>query len=400
MSMEQICQDLAGLSGRRTRRAGPDPMRAARLTAREEREIAPFRMPSGAVIRDDFQSLLEFRVWARRYWEEKITTEQKEFFYLTDAQVRSQALYGTQFGKGTNPDEILEGIRRFSDPDLIGRLLARFETALPQDVRNAVPRRRLAYNDRGLGVFSFDRAAQGLYRLPEYFNPKTQKKVDWQSVIVEQRTSKGTMQPDRYLEAYTLDELIKRWETRSDGSPLVRTTAKRVFGFFPKTKRMKAATEIFVSCGNFSDIPPEQFLYSGMVALVIARLLVRGGVPVKINTVIGWRGSSTAEDYCCAVVPLKHYDEPLDDNLLALATSDVRFWRCEGFRACMCLRRSAGMSLSGAGVVGYDLRRIFNAAPYARGTANRFFFGRVRSEQEALKAIENAIERILETLKN
>lgn len=374
-------------------------MKAQRLSAREEREIAPFRRPSGAVIRDDFANLIEFRKWAKDYWRDHITQTQKEYFYLTDEQVRSQATWGNQYGKGASADEILEGIRRFRDPDLIGSLLARFETALPQEIRNAVPKRRLDYNDRGLGVFSFDRAAQGLYRLPEFVNPATGEKVD-DRLVEREAASPNSTSKERYWQAATQprQELVKRWELRPDGSPLFRTTSKRVFGHFPKTKRMKAATEIFVSCGNYSDITPEQFLYSGMVALVIARLLIRGGVPVKINTVIGWRGSSSMEDYCCAVVPLKHYDEPLDDNLLAVATSDPRFWRCEGFRACMCLRQSAGMNLSGAGLVGYELRRVFNQAPYAKGTANRFFFGRVRSQAEALTAIEDAIVRILEPL--
>ena len=387
-----------GLAGRR-RSSGPDPMKAHRLSAREEREIAPFRRPSGAVIRDDFANLIEFRKWAKDYWRDHITQTQKEYFYLTDEQVRSQATWGSQYGKGASANEILEGIRRFRDPDLIGSLLARFETALPQEIRNAVPKRRLDYNDRGLGVFSFDRAAQGLYRLPEFVNLATGQKVD-DRLVEREAASPNSTGKERYWQAATQprQELVKRWELRPDGSPLFRTTSKRVFGHFPKTKRMKAATEIFVSCGNYSDITPEQFLYSGMVALVIARLLIRGGVPVKINTVIGWRGSSSTEDYCCAVVPLKHYDEPLDDNLLAVATSDPRFWRCEGFRACMCLRRSAGMNLSGAGLVGYDLRRVFNQAPYAKGTANRFFFGRVRSQAEALTAIEDAIVRILEAL--
>jgi hypothetical protein len=119
---------------------------------------------------------------------------------------------------------------------------------------------------------------------------------------------------------------------------------------------------------------------------------------VKINTVIGWANEKNV--YCAAVIPLKEYGEPLDVNLLALATSDPRFWRYEGFKACTKIQHHFKQSTGGAGLTGADLKTVLEQNRYRMDVPNRFYFGRVQNRLEALKEISYAIEQISNSITN
>ena len=329
-----------------------------------------------AYIKDNFRNLLEFRVWCK---SQPFPASQAANY--SDSVTLAEMRRG-DYGPDVTLTQLKEGIQVYRHMDLISQLESGIEQSIDSKTANSIPKRKLAYNDLGLGVFSFDRAAQGMYRLKEFYSPLHQ--------VVFEPAEVGGSGSTHFLKADN-SPIIERGEERPDGKPKIRTSNKKVFAYFPKVKRMRAAVEIFVSCGNYGNVSPRDFLYSGMVALIIAKKLIKASIPVKINTVIGWENGKT---YACAVVPLKNYDEPLDENLLALATSDPSFWRYEGYKSCVQLQNYFGQTLSGAGLTGAALKKVFEANKYRLDVPNRFYFGRVENEREARLEISRAIEQI------
>lgn len=120
-------------------------------------------------------------------------------------------------------------------------------------------------------------------------------------------------------------------------------------------------------------------------------------IPVRINLVIGWENYSK---YTCAIIPIKDYNEPLDVNLLALTSSDPRFWRYEGFKSCTVLQLMSKRTVGGAGLKGADLKRYLEAAKYKMDVPNRFYFGRVANAWEAESFTINAINQINRSLES
>lgn len=347
-------------------------------------------MVTSTIINDSFENLVDFRQWVKdNEWRFKGTP--RETYYDREATLLDigEGFLGKEL-QNMDPEEawqtIKKGIHNYEHLDLIEKLENNLNEALNLKEPNEVPKKRLAYNDIGLGVFSFDRAAQGMYRLKELYSPTHNQVVQPEEVI------RSAME----IRLKRDDSLVEeRWEVKESGKPKLRTTNKKVWAYFPKVKRQRAAAEIYLSCGNYSEVSAEDFLYSGLVAIVIAKKLIAASIPVKINTVIGWE---VFGKYTCAVVPVKHYHEPLDVNLLALTSSDPRFWRYEGFKACAILQLVNNRPTGGAGITGIQLKNAFEKAGYKTEVPNRFYFGRVANEQEAVSHVRAAIEQINKSL--
>lgn len=349
-------------------------------------------MVTNTIINDSFESLVDFRHWVKdNEWRFKGTSMATYFDRKDTLESIADGFLGKEL-RNMDPEEawqtINNGIHNYEHLDLIEKLESNLNEALSLKEPNEVPKKRLAYNDIGLGVFSFDRAAQGMYRLKELYSPTHNQVVQPEEVI------RSAMD----IRLKRDDSLVEeRWEVKESSKPKLRTTNKKVWAYFPKLKRQRAAAEIYLSCGNYSHVSAEDFLYSGLVAIVIAKKLIAASIPVRINTVIGWENYGK---YTCAVVPVKHFHEPLDLNLLALTSSDPRFWRYEGFKACSILQLVNKRTVCGAGLKGSELKTKFEAMGYKTDVPNRFYFGRVANEQEAVSHVRAAIEQINKCIDN
>ena len=344
-----------------------------------------------AYIKDDFKNINDFRKWSTGLGESLISKAPQGIQDLLNDRSTQKYIKSGEFGKNVTLEQLKAGIQEFQDLNLIDEIESKFEDGIATSSANTIPLKKLSYNDLGLGVFSFDRAAQGMYQLMEYYSPSYKKSFDVSEV--------QQIGNDEYILKADNSPIIYRLENKENGLPKVRTTNKKVFAYFPKVQRQRAAVEIYVSCGNYANVSAEVFLYSGMAAVIVAKKLIKAGIPVKINTVIGWQeDNSTPSTYCCAVVPLKNYDEQLDVNILATVTSDPRFWRYEGYRACTNLQVLNGVRVSGGGLIGRDLKKVFEENKYRLEVQNRFYFGRIQSKGEALREIEDALKQVSESL--
>ncbi len=103
--------------------------------------------------------------------------------------------------------------------------------------------------------------------------------------------------------------------------------------------------------------------------------------------------------YAC-LVPVKNYDEALDINLLALLTSDPRFFRYEGFKGIISsydyFKSKCPVTL-GKGMTKDYLSEVIEKSDYSKNkilAPNRFYFGWTFSEDAAIEQINETIEEI------
>jgi hypothetical protein len=284
------------------------------------RRTIPTSAERGKVtIMDNFANLIEFRNWAK--------SKENQVPEYNDSLLREKNSDG-KFGQNADLNQIKNGIYSYQKPELITELEAKFTTGFTATKSNSIASKKIQYNDLGIGVFSFDRASQSMYKIKEFYCPKIDKVVDTNQVL-----DVG----GNYILSGKNYPVEQRFEQHANGKQKIRTNSKKVWAYFPKVKRQKAAVEIYVSCGNYDGVSASDFLLSGMAAIIIAKRLIASSIPVRINTVIGW--DDWENNYDCAIIPVKDYNDPLDVNLLAYATSDPRFWRWEGYKACTILKK-------------------------------------------------------------
>ncbi len=230
-------------------------------------------------IKDDFNSLLDYQAWTEDALNNLSEMNSEEIMRFDERRVQKTIKrQPSWFGEGATYKELVEGVKQYQSPELLDKIYEHVSHELSISITNRIKARKLKFNAMGLGVFCFDRAAMTLYRNMEFFSKEHNSKVDLRDI-----TKSG--------DNYTLDndgtEVIHRWEEKPDGSPKVRTNTKELFGYFPETKKNNHADEFFISGGGFASMKAGELLYCGISAIVLAELLVKAGIKVKINVVMG-----------------------------------------------------------------------------------------------------------------
>lgn len=339
-----------------------------------------------------FENLLQYREWVNSTFNklsQKNRVHQSEYEKQSIDSVIKQV--PDWFGKNVTFQELAKGITSYKNPELIDRIFQKMYDKVPSKTKDKIKARKVKYNPFGLGVFVFDRASMGMYRLKELFSDKHQK-------VVEREEVKKSNDQFHLIKDNSV--VIERWEEREDGKPKVRTTSKNVYAYFPPIKKDKQAVDIFISAGGNSSITAEQFLYSGVSAIIVAQLLERAQIKTKISLVIGSSPDGFRDKVFGAVVPIKKYDEPLDINLIALLSSDPRFFRYEGFKGIISLyehfNEKCPMGL-GRGINKETLEKTMNEYAIIHPESfseNRFYFGWTFSEDSAINQINTVIDEI------
>ncbi|MBT1695913.1 hypothetical protein KK083_03430 [Fulvivirgaceae bacterium PWU4] len=343
-----------------------------------------------AHIKDDFRNLLEYREWVNRALQSLSPENQARMDEFSEETVNTQIVnMPNWFGPDTSFEELSSGITQYKRPELIQQIYDKVNDKISTLTRNKIKSKKLEYNASGLGVFVFDRASMGLFRLKEFYSPSHKKTFDNKEIKSSRR-------------GYTLIKdntpIIERWEQKSDGKPKIRTSNKKVFAWFPPSSKEKRAVELFVGCGGTSRTTAEQLLYSGISAIIVAQLLEQAHIPTKITIALGSSPDTYEKAAYAALIPVKNYDERLDMNLLALLTSDPRFFRFEGLKGYLCLYDHFGVVIPdnfGHGLGRSSLKKIVEESGYADRTKlapNRYYFGRTIDEGEAIEHITETID--------
>lgn len=318
-------------------------------------------MKPNALIKDDFKSLLDYQAWVKQTFKNLSSKNWgHQVNYTKSHTERLIADSSSWFGSGTTYKELAEGVKQYQNPELLDRLYQKVQHELNPVIAQKLKARKLKFNALGFGMFCFDRAAMTLYKVKES----------------EQ------------------SEQLK-----------VKTNTKELFAYFPEVSREKHAVEFFISCDASGSVKAEEMLYGGVSAVIMAELLIKAGIKVKINIVIGSALDGLRQKYVGCIIPVKHYDEPLDRNVLALLSSDPRFMRFDAFKGVICAFENFGMETPGGLGLPMDARQLKTLLEQSGYTENlpskhRYYFGGTFTEDSALRKINHTIEDIAQFLKS
>lgn len=345
-----------------------------------------------AHIIDHFENLLEYHQWVNqgiqnlsqmnRYADERFNKRQIE---------KSMLVNPLWFGTGVTYEQLKQGITEFVNPELIDKIYNQISENMSVATQQTIKRKKTHYNPNGLGVFVFDRAAMGMFRLKEFYSPSL-------DMVVEKHEVKEVHHKEYQL-IRDSSPVIERWEEKN-GKPKIRTNSKNVYAYFEKVNKSKQAVELVISCGASSKYTSKQLIYSGMSAIVVAKLLQQANIPVRIWVAIGSSPDGFEKTAYACLIPVKNYDQTLDINLLALLTSDPRFFRYEGFKGIVALYdhfKQEVPSTLGTGMTREYLIQTIENSTYSHSnklSPNRFYFGWTFSEEEAIRDIENTIKEL------
>jgi len=255
--------------------------------------------------------------------------------------------------------EDLERHSRFLGMHLLKEIQPKLEKKMQPYLQylsnNVMPLPKVAYNDKHLGMFSFDRAALALYQ-----HPPTKG-----ATPLEQTTSQLKIELDK------LD---------------IASRVKRVFAYFKNKETSLPSIRIYLMAGANANVQGNEMLYVGLACAELVTFLEIRGVAVEVNVLIG---TSFDEIVNVAIVRVKRFQDALDKNQLLLMSSDSRYFRYRGFKALICLSNHFGLTIpSGLGRLEHKMGQNF---VNALGT-NGFVFEQSYSLENAAKEVTRIIE--------
>lgn len=265
-----------------------------------------------------------------------------------------------------NIDE-LNGHDTFSGMELLKEIRPRIRQYLSEYLRYleeaVMPLPRLSYNDRGLGLFSFDRAAMGLYRLSE--------------VRLNGPLERTTTQLNIEL-----------------GRDRLQSRIKKVYAYFEHKEQHWPAIRLYLMAGANADVKGDQLLYVGVACAELVTFLEARGVAVEVNVLIG---SAFQGQVCLASVRVKRFEDPADLNRLLLLSSDPRYFRYRGFKALTALSNHLGLTIpEGLGKLEAHMGQQFVTALNgpSETSVRPFVFEQSYSLEQAAREVQRIVTRI------
>jgi hypothetical protein len=343
-------------------------------------------------IKNDIPDLLAYYNWVDEVinnlkinWDHKFDfTEQR----ITDNIRNSENWYG----HGVTYEELQSKITQYRKPELIEQIYDEVKELIPSAVQSEIPKPKVKFNPT-LGVFSFDRAAMGLYRNKEWYSPTHNRVVDEREIFNKR---------NRYYLIEDKSPVEHRWEQRENGKPKVRTTNKKVFAITEKNRAsLSEAVDIFLYAGSHAGTSSTQMLHTGISAILTAEILENAGIKTRIRILVG---SSNEYNFYGTVIPVKDFGQVIDRNLVALLSSDSRFFRHAGFKGILASYEHFGASLPfsyGSPAYSDDLEMYLRESNiFSDDTAAgiKLFFGGQFDKKSVIADIKNKMKKIDELI--
>ncbi|PZX43491.1 hypothetical protein LX97_00492 [Nonlabens dokdonensis] len=220
---------------------------------------------------------------------------------------------------------------------------------------SVLPKPKMAYNDRGLGVFSFERAAMAMYK---DFPVNTQTPV---STAVSQMNI----------------------ELRNHQ---ISTSVKSVYAYFQDKQMSYPSMQLYIMAGANANVKGDQLLYVGLACAELVDFLELRGISVEVNVMLG---TSFRNQVAMACVRVKRFQDKLDKNQLLLTSSDPRYFRYRGFKGLVALSNYFGLTIpSGLGSITAQMGTAFAKAINPAG----FVFEQSYAMETAVKEVTQIIE--------
>jgi len=214
---------------------------------------------------------------------------------------------------------------------------------------------KLKFTSRAIGVFDFSQASIGLIRPVEYYSESTNRVIDSSKVfqstlgkikysyylvdgkerIVQKRQRGTTEMVSNCPELKVLkDETTQLYLPYLNGKVVneckgyrlkYATTNKKVYAIREKKGGGIAPyVDLYFTSGENWKYNPEQMLISMMPNLMLARVLERSGVRIRIFCIFPQNIGGTR---LYKIFMMKNYGETVDINKISTFTSDTRFFR-------------------------------------------------------------------------
>lgn len=241
---------------------------------------------------------------------------------------------------------------------LIKKHLSRYMNHLETDV---MPKPKVSYNDRGLGIFSFDRAAMGLYTLSK----------------IKTKTPLETTATQINIEL---------------GRANVRSMERNVYAYFENKNVSRPSARLYLMAGGNIGVSGKDMLYVGLAAGELVEFLEERGVAVEINIMIG---SAYRDMINMAVVCVKRFQDKADINQLLLLSSDPKYFRCNGFRTIIALANQFDVHVdTGLGRITDSIGKDFVRATRGLGFVFEQSYSVEAATSEVIKIIESINQRV------
>lgn len=263
--------------------------------------------------------------------------------------------YGTPTPKHT---EALENHHRFLDMLLTQKIQPKIKEKLAQylDYLNSsvLPKPQIGYNDRGLGVFSFDRAAMGLF----------------EQYPLNTATPLSTTVSQMHIEL---------------GHKHIHTSVKQVYAYFKDKAQSYPSLQLYIMAGANAQVKGDNLLYVGLACVELVAFMEQRGVPVEVNVLIG---TSFHDQVAMGVIRVKRFQDPLDKNQLLLLSSDPRYFRYRGFKGLIAMSNYFDLTIPmGLGTITALMGTAFVKAVNPKG----FVFEQSYAMDSAVKEVSQII---------
>ena len=231
---------------------------------------------------------------------------------------------------GTKDINELKGLKdKFRSLDFIKNQIELFaKSPLSKTIVSFDKKKVLRFNDRDLGIFSFDLASAGLHKVKEYYSHKLKKIVDPNEVETVQ-------DGDKFKYFYIGEpphEVEQRDKLLENGLPKLRTSVKKVFIDIPKPTKLLPQIDIFVTISFSANVQPDQMRWNALAGIAIAEKLNSANISTRIWAVYG-DDYTNGDKSIYGMIKIKDFSEPLDINSLGILSADSRFYRYDMFKA-------------------------------------------------------------------
>ncbi len=255
-----------------------------------------------------FDNATDFNVWTDS--ENLLLSEKNRTIWESTLQETKWMLRAGDNWFGTpvpaSVDE-LEDHTVFKRMELLQELQPRIRQHLNRYLEHiqaeVLPKPQVAYNDRGLGMFSFERAAMGLFR-------HSQLQLD---TPIEKTATQLNIELGRFD---------------------VSTRVKKVFAYFQHKEVSRPSIRLYLLAGGNAGVEGNALFYIGLACAELVEFMEQRGIPVEVNVLLG---SSVRKRVVMAVTRVKRFQDKLDKNQLLLLSSDPRYFRFRGFKALISL---------------------------------------------------------------
>ena len=338
---------------------------------------------------------------------------------------------GDWYGKSSLVFEhdVVNGITKYLEPQIIDNVANSITSSLSHKLVSKLKKKKFKFN-KNFGVFSFDRAAAGLYWLDELYSSAENRAVQESETRIANgkrsliSTGEELNSPAGRRFEYFPNAKVKtvgRKEARDDGSPFVRTNVEDVFIYFPEQPRQTPAVSLYFTAGGAGGQSAEELTYAGVEATDVAELYQRINVKTSIHGVYGngqgrapsahhfprkdrIRPENVFADWKYFIdIEVKKFNETIDRDAVCLL-ADARWFRYECFNWLIKICDQNGIDISnGLGSVlaspAYMLQvntNYYNEHTTTNDTT-KVFIPLLRSKEEAVDFIENVITNFMRT---